>query len=50
MLSALVRNSLRAGVHVVAMSIDATDLGRQWTNRAWRHYCANAVLLDALSE
>ena len=27
-----------------------TDLGRQSTDQAWRHYCANAVLLDALGE
>lgn len=27
-----------------------TDLRRPSTDRAWRQYCANGVLLDALSE
>jgi hypothetical protein len=27
-----------------------TDLGRPSTSRAWRQYCANGVLFDALSE
>jgi hypothetical protein len=27
-----------------------TDLGRPSIDRAWRDYCANAVLVDALAE